>query len=410
MFKKKTDGKGKGDAPASAQEPAAAQASPPASPATPTPSSSGSGLTPPPAAGPNQSQVGLPGAPPDSAQGGRNPYKISIVSDVLMPLALAGVCVGAFGATFKIVPDKTGVYGVDKELVGLEVKDASLVSPKLLEEVEQLEPVKLLRKGDNAAALAAAKALAAKKPEDVRALMACAKVLIEAGSKADKENGLNLIGKACELVTYSPLLQLEYARDLNLLNRDDDAVAAYEKIVRRFPDAAMQAKKEVADLYLKTNRSADAVKTLTELIASDPKDPSFERKLGLALAQDGKQQEGFEEFRKGFTKEQDVLGYPYAVHELVSKHAGLVEAALSEAEKKVAKNPHDLEGMLTLARLYIGTNKLKEARDTLEKARKLQELNPDLHEIMAEVMCRQNQSTSGFDEFRMAVSNLHLKD
>jgi cytochrome c-type biogenesis protein CcmH/NrfG len=76
----------------------------------------------------------------------------------------------------------------------------------------------------------------------------------------------------------------------------------------------------------------------------------------------------------------------------------------------VAKNPNDLQGMLTLARLYIGTNKLKEARDTLEKARKLQELNPDLHEIMAEVMCRQNQSTSGFDEFRMAVSNLHLKD
>jgi Tfp pilus assembly protein PilF len=66
--------------------------------------------------------------------------------------------------------------------------------------------------------------------------------------------------------------------------------------------------------------------------------------------------------------------------------------------------------MLTLARLYSASNKYKEAREVLEKARKVKELDPEVHELIAEVMVLQNQPTSAFDEFRMAVSNLHLKD
>ncbi|MBX9941051.1 MAG: tetratricopeptide repeat protein [Candidatus Obscuribacterales bacterium] len=367
-------------------------------------------------ASPTSSASGLAAQEPLSAEGAqsgqKNPYKISIVTDVLLPVTLALGCCGAFCATVKIVPDKVSIYGVSKEISEAEnVADKSLVSPQFPEEVAQSEPLKLLKKGDVAAALNAARTLAGKKGDDARSLYVAGVTMVQGGSKADKEKGVEYLAKAYELAPYSQFVLLEYARGLNAVNRDDDSIGMYEKLLRVFADkAGMAPKRELGDMYLKTNKSAEAVKTFTELMQIDAKDPSYQRKLGFALAQEGRQQDGFEEFRKGFTKEQDTLGYPYAVYDIVSAHAGLLESALADQEKVVAKNPNDLQALLALARLYIGTNKLKEARDTLEKARKLQELNPDLHEIMAEVMCRQNQSTSGFDEFRMAVNNMHLKD
>jgi len=66
--------------------------------------------------------------------------------------------------------------------------------------------------------------------------------------------------------------------------------------------------------------------------------------------------------------------------------------------------------MVTLARLYIGKGKIKDARDLLEKARTKREFDPEVREVLSEVMCRQNQSQSGFEEFRAAVNNWHLKD
>jgi tetratricopeptide (TPR) repeat protein len=416
MFKKKGDDK-KGaaknsDAQAAGSVPASASASGPGAEAAGNASSqamSGAQTA-------SNSATNLAAQEPLAAEGAqagqKNPYKISIVTDVLLPVTLALGCCGAFCATVKIVPDKVSIYGVSKEISEAEnVADKSLVSPQFPEEVAQSEPLKLLKKGDVAAALNAARALAGKKGDDARSLYVAGVTLVQGGGKADKEKGVEYLAKAYELAPYSQFVLLEYARGLNAVNRDEDSIGMYEKLLRVFADkVGMAPKRELGDMYLKTNKSAEAVKTFTELMQVDSKDPSYQRKLGFALAQDGKQQDGFEEFRKGFTKEQDTLGYPYAVYDIVSAHAGLLESALADQEKIVAKNPNDLQALLALARLYIGTNKLKEARDTLDKARKLQELNPDLHEIMAEVMCRQNQSTSGFDEFRMAVNNMHLKD
>lgn len=408
MFKKKGD-KGKeagavkaGDA---ASAPAAAPAPQAAAPEALAPEMLAD-------SGPSGAQGQIPeGATATAAQGkGGQPYKMNLVTDLLLPLALVVGCGGAFGLTLKQVQDRTGVYGVDPEREKLVIQDKSLVAPTLLSEVAQMEPMKLVAKGDNKEAIAAARALIAKKPEDVRALLCAGQVLIDAGSRAEREEGLELVGKAAGIATYSMLVQLDYARQLNALDKDDKAVEVYEKVCRLFADAGVVPHKELAELYMKTNRPTEAVTTLSKLLKDAPNDPSIQRQLGLAMAQDGKQQEGFEEFQKGFTKEQDNLGCPYAVKSVVDAHAGLIESALADTEKRVAKNPNDVKGMITLARLYIGANKLKEARDTLEKARKIQELNPDLHEVMAEVMVRQNQATSGFDEFRMAASNLHLRD
>lgn len=361
---------------------------------------------------PGSSQTGMAPAeaPSASGRGGKNPYKISVVFDIVIPLSLSIVCCGGFLATVKRVPDRTGVYGIDPEDAELVVKDKTLIVPTLMAEVAALPPAKLLAKGDETEAVAAAKALATKSPADVRALLCAGQVLIEVGAKADRDLGLSYIKKAAEIAPFSKYVRIAYAKQLSNMRMDDEAIKVLEKVCRKFPDAGTAAHKELATLYMETSRSADAVNELTALTKSDPNDPTIQRMLGLAIAQDGRQQEGFDVFQQGFTKEQDAYGCPAAVKPLVDAHAGILQAALDEAIARTKKNPRDVKSMLNLARLYVGANKLKEARDTLEAARKVQELNPEIHEVMAEVMVRQNQATSAFDEFRAAVNQINVRN
>jgi tetratricopeptide (TPR) repeat protein len=335
--------------------------------------------------------------------------KTSIVFDVILPVVMAVVCCGGFAMTVKQAKDKTDVYGLTAEQKDLEIKDKTIAAETVIAEINKLEPLTLLSHGEPAQAVAAAKALAAKKPNDVRSLMAAGMVLVEAGNKAEREIGINYSTNAYEQAKYSRYIRLLYARQLALLHRDEEAIAVYEKIIQLFPSNWSIPRKELANLYMKTNSADKAVEELQTLIKVDDSDPGARRELGLALAQAGHQQEGFEEFQKGFTREQDVLGYPYAVKSLVEAHGGLVDSALRDTLKRYAKNPDDVKTILTLARLYIAKNKIKEARDMMQKALKLRETDPEVHEVMAEVMVRQNQSQSGYDEFRAAASSNHLK-
>lgn len=343
------------------------------------------------------------------AASGKGSSKISIVFDMILPVVVAVVCCGAFVKTGKLAKDKTGIYGLTAEQYDLEVKDRTIAADTVVAEINKLEPLKLLSHGEAGPAILSAKALIAKKPNDTRALMAAGMVLVEAGNKAEKELGISYCNKAFEQAKYSAYIRLLYGRQLAIMHRDEDAIAVYEKIIELFPSTWSTPHKELAALYMRTNSSAKAVKELTELLKSDNSDPGVQRELGLALAQDGKQQEGFEEFQKGFTREKDLLGYPYAVKDIVEAHAGIVSSALKDTEKRYQKNPEDLKTLLTLARLYIASNRFKEARDIANQAIKLREVDPEVHEVMSEIMCNQNQSQSGYDEFRAAASYIHMK-
>ncbi|MBU6453027.1 MAG: tetratricopeptide repeat protein, partial [Cyanobacteria bacterium REEB67] len=230
------------------------------------------------------------------------------------------------------------------------------------------------------------------------------------GSKPEKELGLTYMAKAEEIATYSKFVRILYARELVRAHRDEEGIKEYQKIISMFKEPWTAPHKELGMLYMRNNQGQEAVEELTTLIKADPSDPSLQRQLGLAMAQAGDQQAGFEEFQKGFTREQDVLSYPAAVKGLVDAHGGLVDATYQDVKKQADKNPNDMKLQLDLARLEIATGKFKDARDRMEKARKTQELNPEVHEVMAEVMVRQNQPTSGYDEFRSAAQNLHLQN
>ncbi|CAN5609474.1 hypothetical protein BH11CYA1_BH11CYA1_40030 [soil metagenome] len=423
MFKKKSDAvkAGKGQAP-KATDGSAADNTVPAEPSAPAISENSmppdSMLSQTPEASRSQNNLkasfsSMPAAGSEAEQAaklasGTRSSKVSIFS-VILPIVVASLCCGAFVKTGKVAKDRTGIYGLTIEQIDLEVKDRSIAAEAVIAEINKLEPMKLLSHGEVGPAVESAKALVAKKPNDVRALMCAGMVLVEGGNKAEKELGIGYCNKAFEAAKYSAYIRLLYGRQLAIMHRDDDAIAVYEKIIELFPSTWSTPHKELANLYMRTNSSAKAVTELTALLKSDNSDPGVQRELGLALAQDGKQQEGFEEFQKGFTREKDLLGYPYAVKDIVESHAGIVSSALKDTEKRYQKNPQDLKTLLTLARLYIASNRFKDARDIANQAIKLREVDPEVHEVMSEIMCNQNQSQSGYDEFRAAASYIHMK-
>jgi Flp pilus assembly protein TadD len=357
----------------------------------------------------------------DGKDPSKNPYKLNPLFDIILPVGMSVVLCGGFAMTTKIRKDKHDIYGFTKEEQETVVKDKSIASEQLITEVNKMEPLKLLAAGDTAAALAAAKTMGAdavkqanssneiqEQSKAVRGLLCSGMVMSRVGSKAEKDQGLSYLARAEEIATYSKYVRILNARELVRNRRDDLATGEYQKIISMFKEPWTAPHKELGMLYMRTNDGQKAVDELSELVKVDPNDPTIARQLGLAMAQAGDQEEGFKEFQKGFQREQDVLTYPAAVKGLVEAHGGLLEATYSDIKKQADKNPGDIKLQLDLARLEIATGRLKDARDRMEKARKTYELNPEVHEVMSEIMVRQNQPTSGYDEFRGAAQNLHL--
>jgi len=433
-------------------EPAPAQATPPSSPPAAQPAATASVHSMPPAQsegemsrsgrmptmretpGLPQTALALEDAGPDGRRKVKNPYKMNPLFDVLLPVSLSVILCGGFAATIKIVKDKHAIYGYTDAEKKTQVRIQSLADAKIMDDVKKMDPEKLLDSGDTAGAIAAAKTLGSKaaalaeqkgmsvaskntspskeelaeEEKAVRDLLAAGMVLCQAGSKQEKETGLTYMSKAADVATYSKYVRLLFARELVRAHKDEEAIKQYEDITTLFKDKWSLPHKELGLLYMRANLGDKAVEELTAVAKADPQDPSIQRQLGLAMAQNGDQQAGFEEFQKGFTREGDVLSYPAAVKPLVDAHSGLVDATLQDVKKASEKNPTDVKLQLDLARLYIATGKFKDARDLMEKARKSQDTNPEVHEVMSEIMCRQSQAQSGFDEFRSAVQNLHL--
>ncbi len=300
-------------------------------------------------------------------KGGKNPYKPNLAHDVLMPICLCVVLCGAFAGTTLQVKDKHAIYGYTDAEKQTQVRDQYLASAKVMDDVKKMEPLTKLEAGDTAGALALAKDLGMKalrnadqkgmgvvqkgdqKPPSkdelegeegtVKDLLAAGMVMSKVGNKAEKELGLTYMNKAEEIATYSKYVRLMFARELLRQHRDDEAISQYENITKLFLDTWPLPHKDLDQLYMRVNRGADAVVELKELIKTDNTDPSYQRQLGLAMAQNGDQQAGFEEFQKGFTHEQDVYSYPAAVKVLVDAHGGLVDATLADIKKQAGEKP-----------------------------------------------------------------------
>lgn len=266
------------------------------------------------------------------------------------------------GFLFTIVnPDSTPSVGPGP--TDRAVKDLNLLTESVLDDVKKKTPMKLLSEGSYDEALSSADKQLKARPWDVKTLMAVGDVYCEA-PKGNKDKGLVLLKKSVAMCPESRYIRINYARHLNAANKLDDAVTQYELLDKSASEEWTPMRVELANVYLAKNEFSKAVDTLKKVMQNDTKNGAAQELLGLAMARNNDEQEGFEEFSKGFAIRK-------MQHELTDLDAYIASHhdSRSESEKSLTselkEDPENQSKVILLGELLLLENKPKAAKDLL---------------------------------------------
>ncbi len=265
------------------------------------------------------------------------------------------------GFLFTIVnPDKVPSNAGPTDRV---VKDLNLVTGAVLEEVKKKTPIKLLAEGNYDAAIAAADKQSKARPWDVKTMMAAGDVYCEA-PKGDKEKGLNLLKKSVAMCPESRYIRINYARHLAQANKLDEAVTQYELLDKSTTEGWTPMRIELANIYLAKSEFTKAVDTLKKVMQNDTKNGAAQELLGLAMARNNDDDEGFEEFSKGFAVRK-VQNQLTELNDYLAQHNGSKSASETSLTREVKDTPEDQSKVILLGELLLLENKTKAAKDLL---------------------------------------------
>ncbi len=296
-----------------------------------------------------------------------------------------GLVLIAFGVFwFTIIrPDNIGMVN-DKGDPSM--SDVTLCSLTVLDDVDNSEPMKLLRQGKRAEAVAAANNLLQSKPYDVRTLMVAGDVFAVAGNQP---LGLALLLKSTYLCPQSRYVRLNYARYLARSEQLDDAIAQYELLCSKFTVDWTNPRSELAELYVQKKEPGPARDKLRDVVSVDTKNGGAQEKLGIAMAAAGEPKEGFDQFMRGCVM-PDQQRMPPEGKAYIEK-AGSISAAEESLRREMIAKPDDVNVLFLLTRMYIATQRWQEAKELLNYALthspKLKD-NADVYLLMSEVLDR----------------------
>lgn len=339
------------------------------------------------------------------------PERKNLVRELLCPQLLAAIVAGGLFAFTIAVPVKLPeANSVQVTKKGIETVDPLLNSPEILEKVKEKEPWVLYEKGQTKEAMAAAWKAAKdnKKRQDAAWNMAIGNTLIRSDNAKDRWKGYVVLEKTILNHPTSQYVVLNYARQLYYGGFVEKAEEQYENLLKLAKPEWIEPRIELANLYLVDEKTSRAIEVFNQVLEQKPEDPRITKRLGLAIAVNGKKEKGFETFVRGCALESDNLDYPPEIKELIEKNAGLIESAISDVRQKVENRPEDIDLRVTLAKLLIAVNRLPEARKNLKDALKKRESVPELHELMSEVLFREHNREEALGEFSSATSLLPL--
>jgi tetratricopeptide (TPR) repeat protein len=270
------------------------------------------------------------------------------------------VAVAAYVLTI-VNPDK--VPAVNGAKADKSSKDASLLNSAVMDDVSKTEPEKLLLAGKKDAAIAQGDKDIAVKPYDVRTLMSVGNVYCDVPD-GDKNKGIAYLRKSVALCPQSRYVRLNFARHLVKAKKFDDAVVQYELMEKNAPDDWFAPRMELADLYLVKNEMGKAIDVLRRVMQSDTKNGAAQERLGLAMARNNDDKEGFEEFSKGFALRQ-VANQLNELNAYLARFDNNKEKAEADLSKAVKDNPESPDNVILLGELYLLENKTQAAKDLL---------------------------------------------
>ncbi|MBS1952802.1 MAG: hypothetical protein JST89_01310 [Cyanobacteria bacterium SZAS-4] len=315
------------------------------------------------------------------------------------------ICAGAFWFTIA-KPDELRLYpgeGLFPGTVANTQEALYLSSQKLLTDVYDMEPSRLMREGDVDGALGAARQLLDKDKWNVKNLMCAGNVFVDAPKdRGETEEGFDLLKTATYMCPVSKYVRLNYARALGRAGRIEEATRQYDLIIKQNADFVhFEPSLELARLYM-TNLDEEKAKTLLKaILEKDPENSSVQMLLGVAMARNHEEKEGFEEYIQAFGKAR-TLGYPLEARELVEKNHDSVPDAIKEQRSIADQQPVSIVAKLLLAEMLILQNRNPEAKAVLDSQKAKFKDNPELHRLYAEIYHSENKEDQAFQEWLTA--------
>ncbi|MDZ4832672.1 MAG: hypothetical protein SGJ27_02610 [Candidatus Melainabacteria bacterium] len=333
------------------------------------------------------------------------PGETNIVKELFCPQLIAAViCAGAFAYTVvkPLNVPKLNPLGLKAESgLAAAADPKNIDNEKMFDKIDAVPAMVLLIKGEKDKAIAAALEIGAsrEKRKDPVQLLAAGTVLLTSDKPQMKWKGNILLEKAIRVAPKSRYVKLIHARELYKQGRMADAIVEYEACLNLSPADWVTPRLELANLFMMNEEGAKSMDMFKEVVELKPDDPRILKRYGIMMAVNHDQQGGFDKFIEGSNLEYDKPDYAPEVQELVDQNAGLIEDAISGARADVDKNPEDIHKRITLARLLISVNRLKQAKEQLDEASKRREVNPEIHEVMAECHNRMKQADLALAEF-----------
>ncbi|MFN8554082.1 MAG: tetratricopeptide repeat protein [Candidatus Obscuribacterales bacterium] len=315
---------------------------------------------------------------------------------------IAVIC--AVGFWFTIVkPEEMRLYAGDGVVPGTVSNDKEvlyLCSQKLLSDVYDMEPSRLMREGDVDGALGAARQLLDKDKWNVKNLMCAGNVFVDAPKdRGETEEGFDLLKTATYMCPVSKYVRLNYARALGRAGRIEEATKQYDQVIKTNMD--FQPSLELARLYMSNLDEEKAINLLKGISDKDPENSSVQMLLGIAMARNHQEKDGFEEYIQAFGKAR-TLGYPMEAKELVEKNHDSVPDAIKEQRAIADKEPVSIEAKLLLAEMLILQNRVPEARAVLDSQKAKFKDNAQLHRLYAEIYHNEGKEEQAYQEWLTA--------
>jgi len=165
---------------------------------------------------------------------------------------------------------------------------------------------------------------------------------------------------------------------------------------------------QLAELYVKQKRYADAERLYEDLIRKSPDNIEYGVELAAIYLFDEKPDKALEVYdkvEKATGLNEEIIRQKQRIYLKQNK----VEKAIEEAEKLVASEPGETDYLLEGAELLIANERLPQAMSWLDRALKINSELPQAHVMRADLYRRQGNLEKCSQELNLVFSNPNLE-
>lgn len=214
--------------------------------------------------------------------------------------------------------------------------------------------------------------------------------------------------KVIQLYPEQPAAYFALAQALMKQGKTEEALPRAQKAVQLDGGSNKYYALQLAELYVKQKRYADAEKLYEELIRKSPDNIEYGVELAAIYLFDEKPDKAldmYDKVEKSLGLNEEITRQKQRIYLKQNK----VDKAIQEAERLVASEPSEPEYLLEGAELLLENNRADEAARWLDRALKINPDLPQAHIMLADLYRRQGNLEKTSQELNFVFANPNLE-